>query len=44
MTLAEVGPTVEQLVYRAENDWAGHPGSPVLEFVLPFHLLNHPME
>ncbi|MFE7586272.1 hypothetical protein ACFU5Y_32420 [Streptomyces gardneri] len=44
VTLAEVGPMVERLVYRAENDWAGRPGSPVLEFVLPFHLLNEPME
>ncbi|MFE6228472.1 hypothetical protein [Streptomyces sp. NPDC057854] len=44
VTLAEVPAAVGELVDRAEKEWAGRPGRPVLEFVLPFHLLNHPME
>ncbi|MFI7497600.1 hypothetical protein ACIBVL_03635 [Streptomyces sp. NPDC049687] len=44
VALSEVEATVERLVYQAEQDWAGRPGRPVLEFVLPLHLLNHPME
>ncbi|MFD4372133.1 hypothetical protein [Streptomyces sp. NPDC058486] len=44
VTLAEVPAAVGELVERAEKEWAGRPGRPVLEFVLPFHLLNHPME
>ncbi|WP_256339846.1 MULTISPECIES: hypothetical protein [unclassified Streptomyces] len=44
VALKDVEATVERLVVRAERDWAGRPGRPVLEFVLPFHLLNHPLE
>ncbi|MEV5970902.1 hypothetical protein [Streptomyces sp. NPDC051921] len=44
VSLREVGSVVEQLVDQAEQDWAGRPGRPVMEFVLPVHLLNHPME
>ncbi|MEU3604750.1 hypothetical protein AB0E83_04730 [Streptomyces sp. NPDC035033] len=44
VTLDEVPAAVGELVDRAEQEWAGRPGRPVLEFVLPFHLLNHPME
>ncbi|MFG2632817.1 hypothetical protein ACGFX8_02285 [Streptomyces sp. NPDC048362] len=44
VALGDVEATVERLVIRAEQEWAGRPGRPVLEFVLPLHLLNHPME
>ncbi|MEU2655804.1 hypothetical protein ABZ615_10780 [Streptomyces sp. NPDC007325] len=44
VTLDEVPAAVGELVDRAEKEWAGRPGRPALEFVLPFHLLNHPME
>ncbi|MFG2357679.1 hypothetical protein [Streptomyces sp. NPDC048521] len=44
VALSDVEATVERLVVRAEKEWAGRPGRPVLEFVLPIHLLNHPME
>ncbi|MFF8408368.1 VMAP-C domain-containing protein [Streptomyces omiyaensis] len=44
VTLAEVADAVERLVLRAEQSWAGEPGRPVLEFILPLHLLNEPME
>ncbi|MCS0601377.1 hypothetical protein NX794_09050 [Streptomyces sp. LP11] len=44
VALSEVEATVERLVTRAEQEWAGRPGRPVLEFVLPFHLLNRPLE
>lgn len=44
VALGEVEATVERLVSRAETDWGGRPGSPVLEFVLPMDLLNRPME
>ncbi|MFF2776516.1 hypothetical protein ACFVU3_16555 [Streptomyces sp. NPDC058052] len=44
VTLAGVPAAVGELVDRAEKEWAGRPGRPVLEFVLPFHLLNHPVE
>ncbi|MFI8822663.1 hypothetical protein [Streptomyces sp. NPDC053431] len=44
VSLDEVGAVVEQLVDQAEQDWAGRPGRPVMEFVLPVHLLNQPLE
>ncbi|MFE5911528.1 hypothetical protein ACFQ6B_20940 [Streptomyces wedmorensis] len=44
VSLGEVEATVERLVFEAEKDWAGRPGKPVLEFILPMHLLNRPME
>ncbi|MEX0170897.1 hypothetical protein MRBLMG1_003522 [Streptomyces sp. LMG1-1-1.1] len=44
VSLDEVEATVERLVFQAEKDWAGRPGKPVLEFILPMHLLNRPME
>ncbi|MDR3083250.1 MAG: hypothetical protein LBV60_20435 [Streptomyces sp.] len=44
VALSDVERAVERLIVRAEQDWAGRPGSPVLEFILPIHLLNHPME
>ncbi|GHJ37781.1 hypothetical protein Sm713_33900 [Streptomyces sp. TS71-3] len=44
VALSDVEAAVERLVYQAEKDWAGRPGRPVLEFVLPISLLNHPME
>ncbi|WTA10610.1 hypothetical protein OHB08_42430 [Streptomyces phaeochromogenes] len=44
VALGDIEATVERLVNRAEQDWARRPGRPVLEFVLPIHLLNHPVE
>ncbi|MER7187127.1 hypothetical protein ABT404_48030 [Streptomyces hyaluromycini] len=44
VALGEVEAAVEQLVESVEEDWGEHPGRPVLEFVLPLQLLNHPVE
>ncbi|MFJ9811379.1 hypothetical protein ACIRTB_24465 [Streptomyces sp. NPDC101158] len=44
VSLGEVASVLEELIGRAEKDWAGRPGRPVMEFVLPVHLLNQPME
>ncbi|WP_030757687.1 hypothetical protein [Streptomyces griseus] len=44
VTLAEVPAAVGELVGRTEEEWADGPGRPVLEFFLPFHLLDHPVE
>ncbi|MGW7542025.1 VMAP-C domain-containing protein [Streptomyces sp. NPDC054770] len=44
VALGEVEAAVEQLVESVEEEWGEHPGRPVLEFVLPLQLLNHPME
>ncbi|MGW1622609.1 VMAP-C domain-containing protein [Streptomyces sp. NPDC002172] len=44
VALDDVEAAVEQLVESVEEDWGEQPGRPVLEFVLPLHLLNRPME
>jgi hypothetical protein len=44
VALSEVESAVEQLIGRAEADWSRSQGSPALEFVLPLHLLNEPLE
>ncbi|GHA68254.1 hypothetical protein ACIQRS_10290 [Streptomyces termitum] len=44
VTLAEVAGAVDRLVQRTEEEWAARTGRPVLEFILPFHLLNQELE
>ncbi|GGM94654.1 hypothetical protein GCM10011578_013760 [Streptomyces fuscichromogenes] len=44
VALGGIEAAVEQLVESVEEDWGEQPGRPVLEFVLPLQLLNHPME
>ncbi len=44
VALGDVEAAVEQLVESVEEDWSEQPGRPVLEFVLPLHMLNRPME